>query len=297
MKPLILSVLVLCLMKTNVLAQEEYPTEYKVHYEMTFSIDSLNIDKKDSENMFLFASSEYGVFVNQARAMKDEQIEKLRQKYGSNVEVKFAVNNNKGQDLNKMVFTNHQSGEVKVLQNLGDKDYVYFESAKMDAWEIGEETKEFMGYTVQKATIDFAGRRYEAWFTMEIPISDGPYVFRGLPGLIVEIYDTQDHYHFTMLALEKLEEPKVWNLPKAEESSKDKINQVRKRLNSNALSGSDYAYMMGKTPGVQGSFSVTDGQAAVMDLTNKSGQKISKEDLKRMFRSNLENQNNPIELE
>src|SRR5699024_12684561 len=107
------------------------------------------------------------------------------------------------------------------------------------------EYREFMGQSGKKARFVFAGRADEAWFTMEVPIADGPYVFRGLPGLIVEIYDTQDHYHFTMLAIEKLEEPKVWNLPKAKESSKEEINQIQKRLNDNALNGSDYGYMMG----------------------------------------------------
>lgn len=297
MKSLLLSFLFLFLVKTSVFAQEDYPTDYKIQYELTFKIDSLNMERTDTEKMYLFAGSNYGVFMNQARAMKDEQMEKLQQKYGSNVQVKFGVNNNKSQDLNKVIFTNYQTGQVKVLQEISDKDYVYVEPATMDTWEIGEETKEFMGYTVQKAMIDFAGRHYEAWFTMEVPISDGPYLFRGLPGLIVEIYDTQNHYHFKMLALEKLETPKIWTLPKADESSKDKIKDIQKRLNNNALSGSDYAYMMGKTPGVSGSFSVTDGQAAVMDLTDKSGQKITKEDLKRMFKSELESQNNPIELE
>ncbi|MBO3099203.1 GLPGLI family protein [Gelidibacter pelagius] len=297
MKPFILSLVLLFLVKTSVFAQEEYATDYKVHYELVFHIDSLNLDQKDTSNLYLFTNPEFGVFVNQSRVEADERLEKIRQRLGANVQVKISTNSNKSQDLNKVVFTNHQSGEVKVLQNLGDKDYVYIEPAKMDTWEINEDTKEFMGYTVQKATIDFAGRSYEAWFTMEIPIPNGPYVFHGLPGLIVELHDTHNHYHFTMLGLEKLETPKIWTLPKAEESSKEKINQIQKRLNDNALSGSDYQYMMGKTPGVSGSITVADGQAATMNLKNRSGQDISKEDLKRMFKSNLDNKNNPIELE
>lgn len=296
MKPFILSFIFLFSVITKVIAQEEYATDYKVHYELVFHIDSLNLDQKDTSNLYLFTNPEFGVFVNQSRVEADERLEKIRQRLGANVQVKISTNSNKSQDLNKVVFTNHQNGEVRVLQNLGDIDYIYVEPAKMDAWEISEDTKEFMGYTVQKATIDFAGRSYEAWFTMEIPIPNGPYVFHGLPGLIVEIYDTQDHYHFTMLGLEKLEAPKVWKFPKAEQVSKDKVNEIQKRLNDNALNGSDYQYMMTKTPGVSGSIAVSDGQAATMDLKNKSGQKISKEDLKRMFKSNLENQNNPIEL-
>ncbi|MBA6151748.1 GLPGLI family protein [Gelidibacter maritimus] len=297
MKPFILSLVLLSVVQTSVFAQDEYATDYKVHYELAFHIDSLNLDQKDTSNLYLFTNPEFGIFLNQSRVDADVRLEKIRQRLGADVQVKISTNSNKSQDLNKVVFTNHQNGEVRVLQNLGDIDYIYFEPTKMDAWEISEETKEFMGYSVQKATIDFAGRSYEAWFTMEIPIPNGPYVFHGLPGLIVEIYDTQNHYHFTMLGLEKLETPKVWKFPKAEEATKEKVNEIQKRLNDNALNGSDYQYMMGKTPGVSGSISVSDGQEPIMELKNKSGQEITKEDLKRMFKSNLENKNNPIELE
>lgn len=39
----------------------------------------------------------------------------------------------------------------------------------------------------QKATCDFAGRKWIAWFTTEIPIQDGPYKFYGLPCAYCEI--------------------------------------------------------------------------------------------------------------
>src|SRR5699024_1367735 len=83
-----------------------------------------------------------------------------------------------------------------------------------------EDSKEVMAYTVQKATTSFAGRDYEAWFTMEIPIPDVPYVFYGLPGLIVELYDTENHYHFTLQSLSKLEEEKVWRKPRGKSIDK-----------------------------------------------------------------------------
>jgi len=59
----------------------------------------------------------------------------------------------------------------------------------------------------QKATTSFAGRQYIAWFTPEIPVPDGPYKFNGLPGLIIEIADLKDHYHFKLTGFEILKEP------------------------------------------------------------------------------------------
>ena len=57
------------------------------------------------------------------------------------------------------------------------------------------------GYQCQKATTFFAGRDYEAWFTREIPVSDGPYKFSGLPGLIVKVNDTGNNYTFELTSL------------------------------------------------------------------------------------------------
>ncbi len=65
-------------------------------------------------------------------------------------------------------------------------------------WKIGTEQDTLSGYQCTKATTHYAGRQYEAWFTAEIPISDGPYIFGGLPGLIVKLNDTKNHYVFTL---------------------------------------------------------------------------------------------------
>ena len=73
----------------------------------------------------------------------------------------------------------------------------YDEAIPQINWKIQNEKKNIAGYSCQKASGKFRGRDYEAWFTYAIPISEGPYKFTGLPGLILEIYDTQNQYHFT----------------------------------------------------------------------------------------------------
>ena len=63
------------------------------------------------------------------------------------------------------------------------------------------------GFVCMKATTSFAGRNYEAWFTPEIPISDGPYKFYGLPGLIFKICDKKNQHVFTLKKLTKHVQP------------------------------------------------------------------------------------------
>lgn len=55
-------------------------------------------------------------------------------------------------------------------------------------WKIDKNlSKKINGYNCNKAYVSFRGRDYEAWFTPEIPISFGPFKFKGLPGLILSI--------------------------------------------------------------------------------------------------------------
>lgn len=72
-------------------------------------------------------------------------------------------------------------------------------------WEISKEKKQILSYTVQKATTVFGGRKWNAWFAQEIPISDGPYKFNGLPGLILQICDTTNSHCYNLIGISKLQ--------------------------------------------------------------------------------------------
>lgn len=74
-------------------------------------------------------------------------------------------------------------------------------------WQIGEETKEIMGYTCRKATCHHSGRDYTAWYAEDIALSDGPYIFRGLPGLIVAIGSDDGEYVFELNGMQEITFP------------------------------------------------------------------------------------------
>jgi GLPGLI family protein len=49
----------------------------------------------------------------------------------------------------------------------------------------GEE--KILGYTCKLASVKFRGRDYKVWYTLDIPLSEGPWKFFGLPGLILKV--------------------------------------------------------------------------------------------------------------
>ncbi len=71
--------------------------------------------------------------------------------------------------------------------------YYYEEPLHQMEWRLGDETKEVLGSECRKATCRWRGRDWTAWYS-ELPYSDGPWMFGGLPGLIMELTDaTGEH--------------------------------------------------------------------------------------------------------
>jgi GLPGLI family protein len=69
-------------------------------------------------------------------------------------------------------------------------------------WKIEKETKKIGNFTCKKATTSFRGRNYTAWFTSDIPLQFGPWKLNGLPGLILEAYDTNKSVYWYFKSVE-----------------------------------------------------------------------------------------------
>jgi hypothetical protein len=120
-------------------------------------------------------------------------------------------------------------------------------------WKLFPEGKKIQGYACQKATASYRGRKYTAWYCPEIAISEGPYVFGGLPGLILEIYDDREHYKFSLNGLHKAKgyNP-IYLLSDIVNSSRDDVRKIISNLNANPASAlqllSGKVEVRGETP-------------------------------------------------
>jgi GLPGLI family protein len=103
-------------------------------------------------------------------------------------------------------------------------------------WSIHPDTLSIMTYLCQKATCHFRGRDYIAWFALDIPISNGPWKFGGLPGLILKVYDENGIYQFECIKIEnhKRKYPiKTYNYGNYKEIEKKKLLKFQKEIHEN----------------------------------------------------------------
>ncbi|MCZ4693657.1 GLPGLI family protein [Ancylomarina euxinus] len=98
------------------------------------------------------------------------------------------------------LFKNYPNkGNIHFKGGLGPKVNVMVDESINFNWKLQTNSDTIIAkYPCQKATCNFGGRKYVAWYTMVIPISDGPYKFKGLPGLIVRIADTKKEHVFQL---------------------------------------------------------------------------------------------------
>ncbi len=76
------------------------------------------------------------------------------------------------------------------------------EKRKIINWKLYTDTKMIGGLKCYKATGTFRGKNYTAWYTKKIPLPYGPWKLQGLPGLILEAYDTNKEMYLYFKSIE-----------------------------------------------------------------------------------------------
>ena len=83
-------------------------------------------------------------------------------------------------------------------ENIFTKVFDVKDELNVFKWKIETDTLTILNYKCRKASLTFRGRDYVAYFSEEIPISDGPWKFNGLPGLILKVMIVNSTSVFSM---------------------------------------------------------------------------------------------------
>lgn len=175
-----------------------------VMYQLTYMEDTVHRDRRQEKQMLItgYESSSYQSFNHHRNEMagrqkvREGQLKQwLQSSSSASADYRF--------HFNYRIYKNHTVGSIITVDRVFmTGSFKYEEDKSIFNWEITSETDTIKGCISQKAICDFGGRHWEAWFTPEIPYSDGPYKFCGLPGLILKIADSKGHYNFEVLSVE-----------------------------------------------------------------------------------------------
>ncbi len=207
---------------------------YAAIYKFTYQQDSTNIKSKRAEKMVLLIGKKYSLFQSENNRFNDSLFNKLSKNYKNNAQlaVDRALTSRKRTRFKYKIIKTPNN--ILVFNKIVTDKFIYEENTKLK-WNIEKETKQINNYLCQRAVTSYAGRNYIAWFTNEIPINDGPYKFRGLPGLIIKIYDTKMQYIFELLSFEKYSTNFEVELKKAQKVSKKEYFKAYNNFKNNIV--------------------------------------------------------------
>ena len=181
--------------------------QIRVLYEMKFMPDSLN-RTKFLKRMMVLDIGEHGFSrfteynnwrqdsITVART-KDGRISDLdildARKFGGRVYDRFHI-----------LKSYPEASQLQYVGFAGLDKFIYTEETPDFHWQLKPTEKKVIGgYACSLAVGSYAGRTYKAWFTFEIPVSDGPWKLSGLPGLILEVEDESGEYAYTCTRIQK----------------------------------------------------------------------------------------------
>ncbi|MDR1984814.1 MAG: GLPGLI family protein [Prevotellaceae bacterium] len=236
MKKIIVGIVSLSLIAANAKAQEILDEAYlECSYTFTQMIDTITQKKSIGDtDMRLLVGKKFSKFYS----IKLHELDSVLKSMTETEQISMLSSGGLTDFIQKYrstegykVYTNHIEHKIIFTDVQPPNRILYNESTPKQDWKIEKETKEIAGNKCQKATCNFRGRNYVAWFTNEIPISEGPWKFNGLPGLIVKVYDTQEHYDFELTYTRKIKKEITFNEKDFKEISlKDHIRICRHRI-------------------------------------------------------------------
>jgi len=204
---------------------------HRIFYEYSFRMDSLHRENIDKELMVLDIAKDGSNFYSREKFVYDslvnEQFSRAAATQSNNINLSKIPRRSK---VSFSVTKKYPAFEAIFHTNINGDKIAIKETAHQN-WTISPETSLIGGMKAQKATADFGGRKWIAWFTNEIQFQDGPYKFHGLPGLILNLEDEKGDHVFKFVELKKMPlEQVVFSEAVEEENliSKEKFKQLWK---------------------------------------------------------------------
>lgn len=142
------------------------------------------INKKET----LIANNNQSIYIKDSFTFKND--DNITKSYDDNGDSKITINQQIISLESSKLYSSQKSDIIFYTSKVDGKMYLVKDSLPTLKWNLNStDTKLIDKIICQKATTSFRGSQIVAWYSKEIPISFGPWKFRGLPGTILELYN------------------------------------------------------------------------------------------------------------
>lgn len=204
---------------------------YRITYKTRSVKDTTQVPYKYLDDEMRLDIGQNGVshFYSQTLRIRTEMVQQMY-KAGAGFDMTKLP---KGGALSWEFYKNYpEAGRTLLFDKVGADDYQCEEKIETPDWQmVPDSTREVLGYQCQLATARFKGRQWSAWYTEDIPLDEGPWKLRGLPGLVLSAYDAQRQYIFEGAGLEQVSTDEQVTLikQKREKISQKDLRKLRDR--------------------------------------------------------------------
>lgn len=170
-----------CFFSFNVIYSQNYRFIYEVHYK-----NDSTLQDYEKVNMVLDITKKMVKFYD----LSFLEYDSINKNTNSNLQTNSQIDQLLIRKPNEAVNNSYKSLNF---------DYFVIPSQDELRWNIENDTKYIAEFKLQKATCNFGGRHWIAWFCDAIPLYEGPYKFNGLPGLIFQIEDEKKNFIYSLV--------------------------------------------------------------------------------------------------
>ena len=254
-------------------------------YEYKFVSDSTNKADVKTELMNLDTTPKGSKFYSYTSYKSDSlmrvDLEKQLKATGS---INIKTDQRKG-FVRYTVAKNYQNGNVDFRNRIGMDAFKVTEDRKI-AWKILPNKQKIGNWETQKATTEFGGRKWTAWFCNDIPIQDGPYKFSGLPGIVVKLEDQTQSHVFNLVGIKNLGtlEPEIYAF------------EITKEI---PLKGSEYKKLLleNRSDPAKGLRQISMDNGVVLNMNNSAETNKFMKEREERLKEQVKKDNNIIEID
>lgn len=172
----------------GIAAQAQFTFQGKIEYERKMNIqrtiDGMDEDdkrwaEKYRSNLPKFHTTYYDLYFAPGKTLY-----KAGREVDNNPKTWFAT----PPDIESTIYTDTKSGSVKANRQIYEEKFLLQDSMRKLKWKIDDEIRTIANFKCRKAVSKICDSVYVvAFYTEDIPVSGGPEMFGGLPGMILEL--------------------------------------------------------------------------------------------------------------